>query len=539
VPAGDFAVGLIESISAHSQMKVEKRAIGGVPWQPWTNPFMRFDVGGPIHPTRQIFGLDKALGLPALYAATKILADNTASLPIKVYTTARDGRRVPYTGPTLFDNPSVIDTPYEWMFACMSSLLLQGNVWGLITGRDGFGFPTGIEWVPAERVQVEQENPEVFNPLAANVYVDGRRMKWYGADSELFHLRGYNYPGRIEGISPMMKFAHIVLSGHEMQRYSNDWFAAGGFPPGTFQNSELEIDAEQAAQIRRMVTTSIQRHEPLVYGRDWDYTPITVPPNEAVFIQAMQLNAAQVAAIYDMPANRVGGSNGSSLTYSTVEQNDIQVIGAMRPWNQRLISGFGRILPARRNIDFDTNFLLKTDLKTQAEIDQIDRNIGTRTVDEIRESHGYAPYPNGAGQESLPLQLIVSMGQRAGALPKSLMPQIDLLIDIAGAKLEKLQKQGATKTPAGSEFAPDPKTGKPAGPANDPGQFYANMMNAYSRMAEESSLTELAAFLRDPQIQRSVINQIELEAAAPLMKNAALNDIIENYKELPPGGING
>jgi HK97 family phage portal protein len=535
VPAGDFAVGLIESISAHSQMKVEKRAIGGVPWQPWTNPFMRFDVGGPIHPTRQVFGLDKALGLPALYAATKILADNTASLPVKLYTQGRDGRRVPYNGPSIFDNPSVIDTPYEWMFACMSSLLLQGNAWGLITGRDGFGFPTGIEWVPVERVQVEQET-EVFNPLAANVYVDGRRMKWHGPDTELFHLRGFNYAGRLEGISPMMKFAHIVLSGHEMQRYSNDWFAAGGFPPGTFQNSELEIDAEQAAQIRRMVTTSIQRHEPLVYGRDWDYTPITVPPNEAVFIQAMQLNAAQVAAIFGLPADRVGGANGSSLTYSTVEQNDIQVIGAMRPWNQRLVSGFGRILPARRTIDFDTNFLLKTDLKTQAEIDQIDRNIGVRTADEIREARGLPPYPKGAGSESLPLQLIVSMGQRAGALPKSLMPQIDLLIDIAGKQLENYAKKGLTKAPTVNQE--DPNTGQKTGPANDPGQFYANMMNAYSRMSEEAGLAELAAFLRDPQIQRSVINQIELESDAPLRKNAALNDIIENYKELPPGGIN-
>jgi HK97 family phage portal protein len=529
-------------------MKVERRAIGGVPWQPWTDPFMRFDVGGPAHPTRQVFGVEKALGLTALYAGTKILSDNVASLPVKVLQSVNGGRSIPYTGPHLFQGPSSFESPFDWMCTCMSSLLLWGNAWGLVIGRDAYGFPKQIEWIPPERIIVEQEDPGVtLNPLSTNVYAAGRKMSWHGPDAELFHIKGLGLPGRLEGVSPLMKHALTILAGIEAQRYGTDWYASGGFPPGTFQNSELEVDAEQAAQIRKMLVTSLRRREPLVYGRDWDYTPVTVPPSEAQFLDAMGYNATQIAVIFDLPANRLGGKSGDSLTYSTVEQNQIQVIEAMRSWLCRLESAFNPLLPVRRTVNFNTNVLLKTDLKTQAQIDWGDRDAGIRTTDEIRDQRGMAPLPGGVGSETLPLQLVVSMGQRAGALPKLMMPQVSLLIDIAGKKLEDLQKKGLTKDPVGGEFQADPQTGQPSGPANDPGQFYSNMLNAYSRMAQEAGLTEFSAWLRDPQIHAKfiplLIEEVRLQREiamehAPRMRNAGVLDMIENYDDIPPTGLN-
>jgi HK97 family phage portal protein len=422
----------------------------------------------------------------------------------------------------------------------MASLLLWGNAWGLITGRDGFGFPTGIEWIPPEHVIVEQEDPsrQLANPLNTNVYAYGRKMTWAGPDAELFHVKGYNLPGRLEGLSPLRAFALTILAGHEEQRYSTDWFAAGGFPPGAFQNHELEVDTEQAAAIRSMLVTSIRRHEPLVYGRDWDYTPITVPPNEAVFIQAMQLNATHVASIYDLPANRVGGMSADSLTYSTTEQNQLQVIEALRPWLCRLEWAFNDLLPARRVVAFNTDALLKTDLKTRTEIYQIQRAMGLRTTDELRELEDLEPLPRGAGSESLPLQLMVSMAQRAGALPKSMLDQVVLLIDVAGKKLEDLQKQGMTKTPPGGEFAPDPNTGQATGPANDPGQFYSNMLNAYSRELESQGKHEAAAILRTGAAQRALIESVDMDRFTLKMPNSAIKDMVENYKDIPPTGLN-
>ena len=98
-------MGLIERIQAS---RAEQRVISGVPWRPWDSrtPFWKFSQGGPVHPSRQYYGQDEALGLPALYACVRLIADNLASLPLKLYTRAPGtDKTVRYDGPSIFDAP--------------------------------------------------------------------------------------------------------------------------------------------------------------------------------------------------------------------------------------------------------------------------------------------------------------------------------------------------------------------------------------------------------------------------------------------------
>jgi len=92
--------------------RTEERVIGGVPWRllrPWDSPFWRFNVGGPIHPYRQVMGTERSLGLPALFAGCKILADNAASLPIQIFTEDQNnGKPTRYFG-LLVSSSSIID----------------------------------------------------------------------------------------------------------------------------------------------------------------------------------------------------------------------------------------------------------------------------------------------------------------------------------------------------------------------------------------------------------------------------------------------
>ncbi len=78
-------MGLIDKIAAS---RTEARVIGGVPWRPWDSPYWlpwKFSQGGPVHPSRAYYGVDRALGLPALYACTRLLAESIASLEASVY----------------------------------------------------------------------------------------------------------------------------------------------------------------------------------------------------------------------------------------------------------------------------------------------------------------------------------------------------------------------------------------------------------------------------------------------------------------------
>ena len=454
-------MGFLERIQA--DRRVEQRAIGGVPWRPWDNPYWKFSQGGPIHPTRAVYGTDKALGLPALYSCARLLAESVASLPLKIYTrvpgsgTAPDSdspAAVRYNGPSLFDHPSVNSNLYDWLYQCMTALILHGNAWGIITGRDGYGYPTGIDWVPPEMVTVIDDSREPWNPFLTRVYVYGRLIENWR--EQLFHIRAFTLPGRTEGISPLRAFAMTVLNGMEAQKYGTDWFAYGGFPPGTFQNQEIEIDATAAAEIRESLTTAIQNRQPLVYGRDWDYKPVVVPPGEAQFIETMQMNATQLAAVYGLPPDRVGGRRGDSLTYNTVEQSTLQVIEALRPWLVRLETAFFDLLPVNRYCRFNADALLKTDLKTRTEIQASQRNMGLLTIDEIRDQVDLPPYPNSTGNEKIPLEVMVAMSRSIRGIPKSMLPSIDLEVDLITQRLETLEAKGLTK-PSTGPSVPDPE----------------------------------------------------------------------------------
>lgn len=362
-----------------------------------------------------------------------------ASLPIKIYSrSGSGGHATRWRGPSFFDSPSVTGTLFDWLFTAMTSLVLQGNAWGFVTGRDGYGFPTGIEWLPPEDVICVDDEMQPWNPLRTRIYVYGRLTD----RSELFHIKAFSLAGRTEGVSPLRAFAMTILAGIEAQRYGTDWYRAGGFPPGTFQNTEIEVDEDQAEAIRSMLTATIRRREPLVYGRDWDYKPVTVPPSEAQFIDAMRMNATQIAAILGLPPDRIGGTKGDSLTYSTVEQSTLQVIEALRPWLVRLEHAFFQILPASRYCRFDSDALLKTDTKTRTEIYQVQRNIGMRTTDELRDLEDLEPLPGNAGGENIPLEVMVAMARSIRGIPNSMLSSITLEMDLAVAKLEKLQAEG-------------------------------------------------------------------------------------------------
>lgn len=514
-------MGLIENVGAS---RTEQRTIGGVPWMPWTDPRMRFDVGGPTHPSRNtIYGVDTALGLPALYAGAKILADNTAVLPMNVYQRNRSGRLLRYNGPSVFDKPSVIGTRFDWLFAAVSSMVLQGNAWGLITGRDGYGLPTGIEWLPPQYVDVAEDQDQPFNPLQTKVYAMGREMQWRGPDKELFHVKGFALPGRVEGVSPLRAFADVISSGMSAAEFGRTWFDAGGFPTGTFQNSEMEVDPEGAAKIRAMLMKSLREHTPLVFGRDWDYTPVTVPPAESQFLETMQLNATQIAAILSLPPERLGGEKGS-YTYSNQEQATLQIIEAITPWFTRLEQAFSDdCLPRNRVTRFNTDALLRTSLETRMAIYQIQRNIGMRTIDEIRELEDLDPMPGDVGNEALPLVLMTSMAQRAGAIPSSLLPQTTLLMDLAAKKLQQLKKQGLTMP---SPIVPaNPQTGAPAqGPAPDPATGYAGALAAASRQLDEKGDHSQAVECRFIEAALNDANRAER-----LANGTAPNGIVEGF----------
>jgi len=351
----------------------EYRSIDSVPW----------DVGGPSH---QTVNEHKALGLSYVYAANRHLGDLISTLPLHGYHQSGDRRQKMATLPRLFRDLDRSGQLPSWLFEAVVSIGLHGNAVGAVTEFDGFMFPASVVWLPMTEVHVDDSNL-----LAPQWYWKGRRVD----RDELVHVAWFKLPGRTLGLSPIESYALTIVNGLEAQAYGTSWFENGGFPPGTFKNSAKTVPKEEAEAIRARLVASIRRRQPLVHGSDWEYNPITVPPEQAQFIETLKLTAGQVAAIYGIAPEEIGGEAANGLTYKNEEHRQTRRIADAQSWLVRLESAFSALLPERQYVKFAADAVARADLKTRHEVFAIDRKIGLRSINELRALDDLPPVPGG------------------------------------------------------------------------------------------------------------------------------------------------
>lgn len=372
----------------------EQRAIQAWPW----------DTGGPVGgPADRTLSVDRALGLVPVFGATRLLADTVASLTPALYTIGPDGIQRRKPTPSLFVQPSVHGTLVDWLHRAVVSMALQGDAVGLITARDSYQFPTMVEWLNPEQVMVNDQN------LAGPGSFMNPQWWWRGRPmptEDLVHIPWFTVPYRVRGLSPIGAYRLTANVGIGAEEYAAQWFNNGGVPPGTFRNTAQKVSKDDADLITARITNRMQTRRPLVYGNDWEYTPITIKPHEAQFVETMRLTATQIAVIYGVPPEKIGGTTGTALTYVTQEQNALDyLIFSARPWLVRMESALSQLFPRGTFVKFSEGDMLRTDAKTRAEVDNLSLGYNPpawRTPDEVRADHDLPPLPKPPPPPSIP-----------------------------------------------------------------------------------------------------------------------------------------
>lgn len=347
----------------------EQRAVTSVPW----------NIGGVSSAT---INQDKALRLFAVYGATRLLADNIASLPLDAYRRLSDLTRRPVTSPLLL-SPSIHGTRFDWMHRLVVSLALRGNAYGLITAIGSDGYPTRVEWLHPDRVDIHDDDTSV----APRWYLDGRPVD----AGSLVHIPLYTLPGKVLGVSPIGAFASVIGTGLSAQDFGRNWFDNGAIPSGIVSNSDpganggQPVSQEQSAQIKARFKEAAGGRDVVVMSGGWDFRAITVSPNESQFLETIQATATQIAAIYGVPPDKIGGKTGDSLTYATVELNTIDFLQmTLRPYLVRIEQALSRLLPRPQYVQFNADAMIRTDLKSRIDAEAAQLEAGLLDIDEAR-----------------------------------------------------------------------------------------------------------------------------------------------------------
>jgi HK97 family phage portal protein len=377
-------------------VREEQRAITDLPWS----------TGGTLSTTVSV---DRALSLVPVYAAIGLLARTVSCTPLHAYRRVDDEERRRVTLPALFLSMDTEAHLKTWLHQAVVSLATRGNLYGLVTSRDGFGYPTAVTWLNPTAVTVEDQNTSGPGSLAMPIW------RWHGrqihvgpadaATSDIIHVPWFPIPGQIEGLSPLGVVASMIATGINAQDYASEWFANGGIPPGTMKNTARTLLPEEADAVKGRLVSTIRSRKPLVYGSDWDYNPIALPPNDAQFVETAKLTATQVAAIFDVPPDRIGGELGGPLTYSSPEQAALHLVTfSLRNWFELFEETFSAMIPRQQYIKFNADSLVRADIKTRHEVYKTGRSIGLYCVDELRALEDRPPLADHAlGQDYTPL----------------------------------------------------------------------------------------------------------------------------------------
>jgi HK97 family phage portal protein len=272
----------------------------------------------------------------------------------------------------------------------MVSLLLRGNAYGLITAR------TGAAMRPA---QVELVHPDL---MTVTVLPDGRVEYRYRGDvvdlDDLWHVRAFTFPGLPAGLSPVEYARQTIGLGLATARFGVQFFEEGAAPAGLL-TTDQHLNREQATQLKQSFTDVTRgKREPVVLGEGTTFQTISVSPTDAAWVESQRFTVSDVARVFGVPPEMVGGEAGNSLTYGNVEGRALDYLRySVNPWLVRLETALGDLLPRGQYVKFNADGLLRSTTQERYAAYAVALDKGFLTVDEVRALEDRPPLTGGAG----------------------------------------------------------------------------------------------------------------------------------------------
>jgi HK97 family phage portal protein len=356
---------------------------------PWQWPFRRHDralwqVGDmPVTPTYAAVPVNPSTAMQhsAVWACVNLIAGSISTLPLAAY---RDGDREPLPAlPPILRAPSAGWSLPDFLYAALQSLLLRGNCYGLIVDRAGAGLlPAQVELLDPNRVGVTVPNG------AVDYRVDGQSVD----PASVWHVRAFCAPGQVVGLSPIGHARQAIGLGLGAEKYAARFFGESAIPSGVL-TTDQHIDSKDAETLQeRWHTRHEGRRKIAVLGNGAKFQPITIPPEEAQFLEATRANVATVARYFNVQPELIGGESGGSLTYANVEQRALDFLTfGLRPWLVRLEVALSALLSSTTTVKFNAAALVRTDLLTRYQAHESAIRAGWKLRSEVRELEDLPP----------------------------------------------------------------------------------------------------------------------------------------------------
>ncbi|ELZ5772581.1 phage portal protein [Vibrio metschnikovii] len=318
--------------------------------------------------------VESALGLSAVYSCIAVLGRSMGQLPLHVM--RRDEKGVVSRATDhpvyylLHDEPNAFQTSYDWRETGMFHVSGWGNHYTEIVRHPRTGEVRELGLIRPWESSLTKTNLGRYTYAVTD---DGSHRAVNPED--MIHIKAIGSDGKV-GKSPITQCRESFALGIETQNYGNQFFRSGGKPTGIVSvKSQLEEKSWKRLLERwRSSKAEMQStdNKTLFLPSELAYQSITIPPEDAQFLETRKFSRSEVAGIYNVPAHMI--NDLEKATFSNISEQAIQFVRhTILPWvikweqelNRKLFTEQER--RAGYYVKFNLNGLLRGTAKERAE----------------------------------------------------------------------------------------------------------------------------------------------------------------------------
>lgn len=336
-----------------------------------------------------------AMQMTAVYSCVRILSEAVAGLPLHLYQyTDRGSKEKAVDNPLYFllhDEPNTEMTSFVFRETLMTHLLLWGNAYSQII-RNGKGEVMGLYPLMPDRMTVGRDEKGrlyyeyMVSSDDAKMLKDGTvRLSPY----DVLHIPGLGFDGLV-GYSPIAMAKNAIGLAIAAEEYGSKFYANGATPSGIL---EYPGTVKEPDKVRESWNAgfggSSNAHKIAVLEEGMKYTPISISPNEAQFLETRKFQINEIARIFRVPPHMVGDLEKSS--FSNIEQQSLEFVKyTLEPWLVRWEQAMQRALipqddKSKYFIKFNVDGLLRGDYQSRMQGYATARQNGWMSANDIRE----------------------------------------------------------------------------------------------------------------------------------------------------------
>ncbi|MDD3882589.1 MAG: phage portal protein [Eubacteriales bacterium] len=340
-----------------------------------------------------------AVQVSAVYACVRVIAETIASLPLNVFESTDTGSEKATGHPLyrlLHDEPNSEMTSFIWRETMLSHLLLWGNSYCQII-RSGRNRIVGLYPLLPDRMEVDRDSKGSLTYTYTTT--DGKPVALKSED--VLHIPGLGFDG-IVGYSPIALEKNAIGLGIAAEEYGSRFFQNGARPSGILTHPNTVKDPKRLRESwNAAYGGSGNSGKVAILEEAMTFTPISMPNNEAQFLETRKFQVEEICRIFRVPAHLIGDLDHA--TFSNIEHMSIDfAVHTIRPWLVRIEQAMNRALfldteKGRFFVQFNLDGLMRGDYKSRMEGYAIARQNGWMSANDIRELENMNPLPEEEG----------------------------------------------------------------------------------------------------------------------------------------------